>query len=307
MIVLSPTPDLLCGEYLSYFFNTPDMRQKFATLRSGSTVPHLTCAAVRELRVPLPAVEEQRRIVAILDKAFEDIATAKSNAEKNLHNARELYESRVESLFAAGGGSWAVRPLAEVASIINGYAFQGTDFQRTPGVRSIKITNVGVGEFVDDASNYLPTAFSAMHAGVAVTEGSIVLALTRTIISGGLKVALVPSDFDGALLNQRVAGIQPHTDQLETAFLFAYLSTRRVVDYVKSRVNTLMQPNLSITDLRLLPVPLPALSEQQPLLKALQRFSEDFQKLDSIYTRKLAALDELKRSLLHQAFTGGVP
>ena len=303
MIVLSPTPDLLCGEYLSYFFNTPDMRQKFATLRSGSTVPHLTCAAVRELRVPLPAVEEQRRIVAILDKAFEDIATAKSNAEKNLHNARELYESRVESLFAAGGGSWAVRPLAEVASIINGYAFQGTDFQRTPGVRSIKITNVGVGEFVDDASNYLPTAFSAMHAGVAVT----VLALTRTIISGGLKVALVPSDFDGALLNQRVAAIQPHTDQLETAFLFAYLSTRRVVDYVKSRVNTLMQPNLSITDLRLLPVPLPALSEQQPLLKALQRFSEDFQKLDSIYTRKLAALDELKRSLLHQAFTGGVP
>jgi type I restriction enzyme, S subunit len=76
---------------------------------------------------------------------------------------------------------------------------------------------------------------------------------------------------------------------------------------VKSRVNTLMQPNLSITDLRLLPVPLPALSEQQALLKALQRFSEDFQKLDSVYMRKLAALDELKQSILHQAFSGGLP
>lgn len=306
MIVLSPKPSLLCGAFLSYFFNTPEMRQEFAALRSGSTVPHLTCAAVRELRVPLPAVEEQRRIVAILDEACEAIATAKSNVEKNLRNARELYESRVESLFAAGGGSWAARPLAEVASIINGYAFKGTDFQRTPGVRSIKITNVGVREFVDDASNYLPTAFPAMHAAVAVTEGSIVLALTRTIISGGLKVAMVPADFDGALLNQRVAAIQPHAAQLETAFLFAYLSTRGVVDYVKSRVNTLMQPNLSITDLRQLPVPLPAFSEQQALLNALQRFSEDFQKLDFIYTRKLAALDELKRSLLHQAFTGGL-
>jgi len=159
---------------------------------------------------------------------------------------------------------------------------------------------------VADASNYLPTTFSARHAGVAVTEGSIVLALTRSIIAGGLKVALVPTAFDGALLNQRVAAIQPHTAQLETAFLFAFLSTRRVVDYVKSRVNTLMQPNLSITDLRLLPVPLPALPQQQALLKALQGFSEDFQKLESVYRRKLAALDELKRSLLHQAFSGGL-
>lgn len=306
MIVLSPTPELLCGEFLSYFFNSPEMRQEFEALRSGSTVPHLTCAAVRELLVPLPPIEVQRRIVSTLDEACEAIATAKANAEKSLQNAREWYVAQVETLFAAGGGGWSMRPLAQVASIINGYAFRGTDFQRTPGVRSIKITNVGVREFVDDASNYLPTTFSARHAGVAVTEGSIVLALTRSIIAGGLKVALVPTAFDGALLNQRVAAIQPHTAQLETAFLFAFLSTRRVVDYVKSRVNTLMQPNLSITDLRLLPVPLPALPQQQALLKALQDFSEEFQKLESVYTRKLAALDELKRSLLHQAFSGGL-
>ena len=294
--------DQLLPEFLQHLF----LAEGENLLRFASGAVHKTIyfPEVKAFHVCVPDMAAQRRIVAILDEAFAGIDTAKSNADKNLHNSRELYESRVESLFAAGGVSWVARPLAEVASIINGYAFQGTDFQRTPGVRSIKITNVGVREFVDDASNYLPTAFSATHVSVAVTEGSIVLALTRTIIAGGLKVALVPADFDGALLNQRVAAIQPDTDQLETAFLFAYLSTRRVADYVKSRVNTLMQPNLSITDLRLLPVPLPALSEQQALLKALQRFSGDFQKLDSIYRRKLAALDELKHSLLHQAFTG---
>ena len=254
----------------------------------------------------MPPLTDQRRIVAILDEALEGIATAKANAEKNQQNARELYECQLESLFASGSAKWPEHPLERVATIINGYAFKSTDFQGSPGTRSIKITNVGVRAFVDDAGNYLPATFAQRHSGVAVTKGSIVLALTRTIIAGGLKVAVVPTDFHGALLNQRVAAIQPHAAELETPFLFAYLSTRRVMNYVKSRVNTLMQPNLSIADLRQLPLPLPATSEQQELVAMLNRFDEDSQKLESVYLRMLTALDDLKKSLLHQAFTGAL-
>ena len=132
------------------------------------------------------------------------------------------------------------------------------------------------------------------------------MALTRTIIARGLKVAVVPKDFHGALLNQRVAAIQPHAAELETPFLFAYLSTSRVLNYVKSRVNTLMQPNLSITDLRQLPLPLPALSEQREMVAMLNSFDEESQRLQFVNERKLSALDELKKSLLHQAFTGAL-
>ncbi len=139
-----------------------------------------------------------------------------------------------------------------------------------------------------------------------MTKGSIVLALTRTIIAGGLKVAMVPHDFDGALLNQRVAAIQPQAAELEAPFLFAYLSSRRVMNYVKARVNTLMQPNLSIADLRSLPLPLPALSAQRELVAMLGRFEEESQRLESVNLRKLASLDELKKSLLQQAFTGAL-
>jgi type I restriction enzyme S subunit len=306
MIVLSPKQGLLCGKFLSHFFGSPEMRSSFEGIRSGATVPHLTCAAVRELQVPLPTMIEQKRIVAILDEAFEDIATAKANVEKNLRNSRDLYDCQLEALFESGTGQWLERALAHVATIINGYAFKSTDFQSTPGIRSIKITNVGVREFVDDAKNYLPAAFSVRHAGVAVHRGSIVLALTRTIIAGGLKVSVVPDDFHGALLNQRVAAIQPHAGDLETRFLFSYLSTRRVMNYVKSRVNTLMQPNLSIGDLRLLPVPLPGIAAQREHVASLDRFIEHSQRLESAYLRKLAALDELKKSLLHQAFTGAL-
>ena len=306
MIVLTPKPELLCGAFLSHFFSSPEMDKSFGTIRSGSTVPHLTCGAVRELLIPVPSIREQRHIVATLDEALEGIAIARANVEKNLQNARELCCRQLESMFVRGGGgrSWPDRRLEQVAGIINGFAFKGTDFQGEPGVRSIKIANVGVREFVEDDGNYLPSAYAQSYSSQAVSKGSIVLALTRTIIAGGLKVAVVPGAFDGALLNQRVAAIQAHATQLDPSFLFAYLSTRSVVEYVKSRVNTLMQPNLSIADLRQLPVPLPPMPEQRELVKEQNRFNEASRRLESVYCRKLAALDELKRSVLHQAFTG---
>ena len=271
-----------------------------------TTVKHLSSKQILAIEMLVPPLEVQHRIVALLDKSFDAIATAQANAESNLRHTRELGECELESLFVAGAARWPEQSLQQVAHIINGYAFKSTDFQATAGVRSIKITNVGVREFVADSGNFLPITLADRHAGVAVAQGSIVMALTRTLIAAGLKVAVVPAEFDGALLNQRVAAIQPHCAQLEPAFLMAYLSTRRVTDYVKARVNTLMQPNLSIADLRALPIPLPALAEQRSALAKLLRLGEQTQRLESINRRKLAALDELKKSLLKQAFSGAL-
>jgi type I restriction enzyme S subunit len=73
---------------------------------------------------------------------------------------------------------------------------------------------------------------------------------------------------------------------------------------VKDRVNTLMQPNLSINDLRAMPIPLPPASERENIIEKLLAIEAETQNLEAIYQRKLEALDELKRSLLHQAFSG---
>ena len=252
----------------------------------------------------VPPLAEQQRIVGLLDEAFEGLATAQANAEKNLQNARALFESHLQSVFTQRGPGWVEKPLEAVASILNGYAFKSTDFSAKEGTKCIKITNVGVREFVSNSDGYLPDSFAAEYEKVSVTEGSIVLALTRTIIAGGLKVAVVPEEYDGALLNQRVASIIANEKELNGAFLFAYLSTQTVVDYVKERVNTLMQPNLSITDLRSMPIPAPPRREQNKITEQLDSLREETQRLARLYERKHAALEALKKSLLHQAFTG---
>ena len=130
------------------------------------------------------------------------------------------------------------------------------------------------------------------------------MALTRTIISNGLKVAVVPSDYNNALLNQRVAAILPRKGGVLLQFLFAYLSSEFVVKYVTERVNTLMQPNLSIADLRSMPIPMPSFPQQEKITELIASLTEETQRLESIYRQKLTALNDLKKSLLHQAFSG---
>ena len=288
------------------FYGVNDYLKAIEDVTGYTTVKHISSKQILEIEFPVPPLAEQQRIVGLLDEAFEGLATAKANAEKNLQNARALFESHLQSVFTQRGPGWVEKPLETVASILNGYAFKSTDFSAKEGAKCIKITNVGVREFVSNSDGNLPESFATEYEKVSVKEGSIVLALTRTIIAGGLKVAVVPQEYDGALLNQRVASIIANEKELNGTFLFAYLSTQTVVDYVKERVNTLMQPNLSITDLRSMPIPAPPRCEQNKITDQLDSLREETQRLATIYQQKLTALEALKKSLLHQAFSGAL-
>jgi type I restriction enzyme S subunit len=292
-------------DWLYYFLSRESFRKEGAERMSGA-VGHKRVAKefIEAYPIPLPPVPEQKRIVAILDEAFEGISAAVANAEKNLANARELFDGYLNSVFTQKGEGWVESPLESIAGILNGYAFKSTDFSSNPGAKCIKITNVGVREFVSDSDNFLPAGFTKKYATVTVPEGSIVFALTRTLIAGGLKVAIVPDAYDQALLNQRVASVLPDTTKITTSFLFSYMLTQKVVDYVRERVNTLMQPNLSIKDLRCIPVPLPPISEQNRITDQLSCLREEIQELEAIYRQKLADLAELKQAVLQKAFAG---
>ena len=301
-MVVRPISDAISLKFLEYFFRGG---VDISTAITGAAQPQITRTNLAPLRITYPVdVAVQRRIVAILDEAFEGIATVKANAEKNLQNARKLFENCLTESFRHRGEGWMERPLEDVSTVLSGFSFKSTDFVPVPGLKAIKITNVGVREFVCESGVYLPDKFAAKYSAFSVSQGSIVVALTRTIIAGGLKVALVPKEFDGALLNQRVASIVPNSSLLDSHFLFSYLSSPDVTTFVREHVNTLMQPNLSINDLKAMPVPLPPLSEQKKLMVQLLSLGEESQRLEGMYQQKLTALVELKKSLLHQAFSG---
>jgi len=103
-------------DFLYYVLSSDLIYKQFNNLAAGSTVRNLNIDLVKSVKIPLPPLPEQKRIVAILDEAFVAIATAKENAEKNLQNARELFESYLQSVFANPGDGWEEKTLGKVCS-----------------------------------------------------------------------------------------------------------------------------------------------------------------------------------------------
>ena len=301
-LVLRPGID---RDFIYYFTKSEDFSRQAGINTRTAAQPKLALERLKTITLSVPeSLAEQKRIVTLLDEAFAHIATAKANAEQNLQNARALFDSHLQSVFSQHGNDWSWKPLETISTILNGFAYKSTDFSPAVGAKCIKITNVGVRHFFCDSSSYLPANFINVLSAVTVRKGSIAMALTRSIIAGGLKVAVVPEEYDGALLNQRVASIETYADRLSSPFLFAYLSTDIAANYVKERVNTLMQPNLSIADLRAMPIPVPPLLLQKAITDQITLLQTETQRLESIYQQKLSALDALKKSLLHQTFSG---
>jgi len=286
--------------FLFYFCRSFD----FKSMDRGSGRPSLVKSDLLKILMPIPPLPEQKAIVNILDEAFAKIDQAKANIEKNIENAKELFQSKLNEIFSQQGEGWEEKNIEEITTVINGYSFKSKDFSPTNKIKSIKITNVGIKTFVEDTSNNLPSDFLKMYQKVQVQEGDIVLALTRTIISGGLKVAKVPASYNNSLLNQRVAAIVPNNGKVDRNYLYHYFSSDIVYRYVLDNVNELMQPNLSIKDLKNLSVPITNLGLQRKLSFRIDNLSNNLIKMKEMYIAKIESLEELKKSLLQKAFSG---
>ena len=294
--------ETLNHEYLYYFLT--HSKKLLNDMGSGATFKELSGSKLATVEIPLPPLPIQQKIVAKLDAIFAEIEKATAAAEANVKNAEALFQSYLTQVFEHGGEGWQRMEMGRISKVINGYAFKSTDFNSDSGVKCLKITNVGIREFVGDTNEYLPNSFAKNHSNFLVKEGSIVIPLTRTIIGGGLKVAIVPAEFHNSLLNQRVASIEVMPEIIDSELIYYYLSSSIVTNYVLSHVNTLMQPNLSIKDLLSMPVPIPPKKLQSKLKNTISSTIYSIFQIKYLNIKRASECNFLKQSILKQAFNG---
>jgi type I restriction enzyme S subunit len=266
------------------------------------TVKHISSKQIADIKFPLPPISIQYKIVEKLDAIFADIDKVLVVAETNFKNAEALFQSYITEVFERGGEKWKKMQIGSISKVINGHAFKSTDFNSDKGVKCLKITNVGIRKFIPDTNEYLPNSFAINHSNFLVNKGAIVIPLTRTIINGGLKVAIVPPDFHNSLLNQRVASIEVMPEIIDSELIYYYLSSSIVKSYVRSHVNTLMQPNLSIKDLLSMPVPIPPLELQLKIKNTISRNIDSISQIKELNIKRTDECNFLKQSILKQAF-----
>ena len=293
---------VICKEYLYYYLSSmnwdkivgQDIKVKGKTLNKTK---------LKEILILLPPLTEQQRIVAELDAAFAEINKEINLTIQKTENISHLLNSLIKNIFFLKNQKKL--PLKDVANIINGYAFKSQDFcNDNTGIKSIKITNVGLNKFEENNKDYLPKEFDEKYSMFKAEKDDLVFALTRSIIKGGLKLAKVPKSYHGALLNQRVALIKVKKNKVLLDYLYFYLHSDIVKKYVINNVNTLMQPNLSINDLKLLPVPLESLEKQKLIIEKLNTIDILLSKNKENLIKKNLNLLQLKSSIIKTYLDG---
>ena len=263
---------------------------------------HITKEKLNEFTLPVPPLAEQQRIVGLLDEAFEGLATAKANAEKNLQNARALFESHLQSVFTQRGPGWVERPLGDCVNSIStgpfGSLLHKSDYEQS-GIPLVNPINIEGDQIIPDDRKTIGRATAIRLASYVLRENDIVIGRRGEIG----RCAVISSDQAGWLCGTGCFFIRP-SDKTDPHYLTHLLRSypyRSILEGASARAT---MPSISNDDLARLVVWLPPMAQQRRTLKLLESLSTKTQRLARLYEQKLALLTALKKSLLHQAFTG---
>jgi type I restriction enzyme, S subunit len=291
------------SRFVEYAFQSDYLRSQIDD-SVGATVGTYTIIKAKSTRIPVPPLPEQQRIVGILDEAFGGIAIAKANAVKNLQNARAIFESHLQSVFTQRGDGWTEKPLGTLASFRNGINY-------TKDSKGERIKIVGVRNFQKNFSAPLDDLDTVTIDGelseldslkqddiLAVRSNGNIELIGRCILVGEVTEKISHSGFT---IRIRVSNGEVVPRYL-CHFMKSASSRKRLTDGgTGTNIKSLNQGMLSA-----FAIPFPPISVQNVLVEKLESLSEESRRLESIYQRKVAALEALKKSLLHQAFTGAL-
>jgi type I restriction enzyme S subunit len=239
----------------------------------------LSKAKLKVMPVSFPPLSDQQRIVALLDEAFAGLATAKANAERNLQNARALFESHLQSVFSQRGEGWVEATLGEVCEMYQ---------PKTIGLKDL----VSDGQYPVFGANGIIGRYDKFNH-----EEPQLLITCRGATCGSVNISEPFSWITGNAMVVRPLGAALDLGYLVYAFRGGINTSEAITGSA--------QPQITRTNLSPLAISFPfSVEEQQRLAARFQSLAAEIQRLTHLYERKLAAMEELKKSLLHQAFNG---
>ncbi|MBT4726153.1 MAG: restriction endonuclease subunit S [Planctomycetaceae bacterium] len=292
-------PDRISQRLVEFYLNSISLRPWV----SGMAQPKLNQTKLNSIPIPFPPLAEQTRIVAILDEAFGAIAKAKENAERNLANAKELFESYLNKVFTEKGEGWEERRVEEIAEVKSGkrvpkgYKFEDatTNF---PYIRISDFTNEGTVR-----TNKLKYLSEKVFEGISryiITDADVYITIVGATVG---KAGIIPPCLNGANLTENACRLVLNAE-IEKRFVYFFTQTNSFKEQVGINTRVAAQPKLALRRLKSILIPFPQLEEQRDVVRRCDQLRGNTKEIESIFQQKLSDLDELKQSILQKAFTG---
>jgi len=288
------------SRFIEYAFKS-DLLRKQIDNSMGATVGTYTIIKAKNTILPIPSLSEQKRIVAILDEAFESIARAKESAEKNLKNANEIFESYLQSVFENKGEGWDEKKLGSLSKFVSvGHVgptskfycekHEGIPFLRSQNVRPAKLSMKGI--------RYILPEFHKKLKKSQLKSGDLLF--VRVGANRGECCSLPENLGEINCANIVFARPTEASPKFLELFCLSQIGRKRLLGMTTGSAQGVINTK-SVAELL---IPLPNIKEQLAIEKKFNLISAETKKLEIIYTQKLADLEELKKSILAKAFNG---
>ena len=241
-------------------------------LGRGAAQRNLNVEAFKELNIPIPPLSEQKRIVKFLDEEFSKIDTLKTNAETNLKNAKELFESELRKTF--GNPIWKKKNFSDLFKLKSGEYLNSKD--------------ISEGEYPVYGGN----GIIAFHNKYNLNGANVIIGRVGALCGNVRFIS------DPIWLTDNAFRIVFQTDEIDCLFATYLLNFLNLRSYARQAA----QPVISNASLKDVSIPLPPLSVQKEIVARLDKLSENVKRLEANYKQIIANCDELKKSILKKTF-----
>ena len=275
-MVVQYKKDIICQPFLAYALRGGI---DIGAAITGAAQPQITRTSLMPIPISIPQeIPEQERIVGILDEAFDGIAKAKALAEANLQNARALFQSHLQSVFSQKGEGWVEKPFEDCID----------DVTYTTKIQRKQFLEEGEFPIVSQEADFIN--------GYWDNAADVFKVTWPLVVFGDHTQVLKYIDFDFVLGADGVKILQPKPF-LSPKYLFYALRSAPLKSLGYARHYRLLKE---------FKISYPDTKQQVETSQRLDALDAETQRLQSLYQSKLTALDELKKSLLHQAFSGNL-
>jgi len=264
----------------------------------GAVFNSINKKQIENLEILLPeTLKEQKQIVSTLDKAFKQIDQAKANLEQNLHNAKELFQSKLNEVFSQRGEGWVEKRLNEITTKLGDglhgtpkytedgeyYFINGNNLDNGKIIFKDKTKRVSVAEYEKYKK---PLNNRTVFVSINGTLGNVAFYNNEKIMLG------------------KSACYFNLIEEVDKEFIKYFIQNPSLYKYLHTSATGATIKNVSLKTMRGLKINLPSLKKQNEIVKELDKFSTLSNELQNHYQQKLNNLEELKKSILQKAFRG---
>ena len=294
--ILRIKDDIVSPQFFVYYTQSQGYFSKINSESSGTTRARITRKKLEETDIPIPDLNEQQRIVSRLDSAFAHIDELKANAEKQLSEARGLFQKALTKAMEPKEG-WEEKPFGDVGTFSRGINFSKSDFIED-GFPCIHYGQIHTRLGVVTHQHLTSIPPNLVRNDKLASKGDIIIAITSEDVEGSCKCTAWLGDYDIAVGAH--AAIYKHS--LNPAYVSYYMKSAMFQKGKEPYVHGFKVMEIKPSDIAKIPIVFPSAEEQRRIVSRLDSLSAHVRELEEVTQKTIAECDALKQALLRKVF-----